>query len=269
MTGDLDDDLFPDAAFVANNSADVVLNISSTPTKLSVGAGIVAADVGRAPGTQRYSLIVAKLLSGKFVWSAMDIVTLQDSIFAEIFPLGSPVVGCYVADTYTPAVFVKSKTRPALRIFTPSADTTVLLPAGTVSAVCSLPENGTSSVFGLINNPRNAAFSVVGRNGSQTVVSSPSLDPRLKEMKLGTVPRALGQTPAPTILARIGNRPVLRVLNRSNRWRSVALPRVPLGSAYTALSGIRNGIQSYVVLQVTSRAKETSYIKVPIPPELL
>ncbi len=268
MAGDLDDDFFPEAAFVANNAAEVVLNLGTTPTKLSLnGSGVVGADVGRAPGAEKYALIVAKLLSAKFVWSAVDIVTEKATVFAEVYPLGSPVVGCYAGNTYAPAVFVKSKSRPAVRMFASPADLTVPLPAGTVTAVCGMPEGGLSSAFALVSN--SDAFYVTARNGSRTLFSSPNLDSRFRDIKLGTASRGTDRTPAPVVLARLGTKQVLRVLNRSNRWKAVPLPKVPVGSSFTALYGIRAGTSTYVVLQVMNKAKATSYVKVLVPAEML
>lgn len=269
VVGDLDDDLFPDAAFVANGAADVIINLSTSPSKLTIGSGIVGAGVGQAPGAEKYSLIIAKLLSNKFVWSAVDIVTEATTSFAEVTPQGTPVIGCYATSTYAPAVFVKSKTRPSVRIFSSLSELTISLPAGTVSAVCGVPEGGLSSVFALVKSPQNDKFSVTAKNGTRKLFSSPSLDGRLRELKLGTVPRGEELTPAPAIVARLGAKQVLRVLNRSNRWKTVSLPKLPAGSSYRALYGIRVGAASYIVLQVVDASKVTSYVKVLVPAELI
>jgi hypothetical protein len=265
----VDGDLFPDAAFVANNTADVVLNLGTTPTKLTFGASVVGADVGRAPGADKSSLIVARLLSSKYVWSAIDIVTEQAAPFAQVLPIGPAVVGCYSGNTYAPAVFIKSASRPIVRMYAASTAVNIALPAGTLSVACGTPERGVSSVFGLVRNPKTGAFSVVAKNGTLTLFSSPSLDSRFTEIRLGTVPRAAGQTPAAAVIARLGTKQGLRVLDRSRHWKGVALPRIPIGSSFTALSGVRAGSTSYIVLQVMNQSKVTTYVKVVVPPGLL
>jgi hypothetical protein len=229
----------------------------------------VGADVGRAPGAEKYSLIIAKALSNKHIWSAVDIVTEATTSFAETNQLGSPVVGCYATSTYAPAVFVKSKTRPSVRIFSSLSEISISLPAGTASAVCGVPEGGLSSVFALVKSPQTGKFNVIAKNGTRKLFSSSNLDGRFTEIKLGTVPRGDDITPAPAIIARLGTKQVLRVLNRSNRWKAVTLRKLPAGSSYRALYGIRAGTASYIILQVVDTSKVTSYVKVSVPAELL
>lgn len=264
----MDGDLFPDAAFVANNVAEVVLNVGTNPTKVTLSSSVVGAVVGRAPGSDRSSLIVARLLSSKYVWSDIDIVTEQAASFAEVLPIGPAVVGCYSDAMYAPAVFVRSKMRPTVRMFASPTTVNIALPAGTISGACGMPEGGLSSVFGLVENPETGAFRVVAKNGTRTLFSSPSLSGRLTEIKLGVVPRAAGQTPTAAVIARVGTRQVLRVLDRSNRWKVVPLPKKPIGSSFTALSGVRAGSTSYIVLQVMNKSKVTSYVKVIVPTDL-
>ena len=103
----------------------------------------------------------------------------------------------------------------------------------------------------------------------RSVFTSPNLDIRFTEIKLGTVPRGIGQTPAAAVVAKLGTKQALRVLNRSKRWKTVSLPKIPVGSSFTALYGIRAGSSSYIVLQVMNKSKITSYVKVLVPAELL
>lgn len=244
-----------------------MLNATERLTKLQIDTGATAADVGLVSG--RWPSIVVKKIDGEYVWSAVYLTgPIPLEPISKVAGAGSPVVGCYVNSVYTPASLLKSKTVALLRMYGGSATTDVPLPASVLSARCGTPESGTSSVFYLNKNAvRNTLILVVKRAGQ--VVLRSRLDSKLEDLILTVVPRAENQMPTAMVLARLGTKQVVQVLDTTKRWRSISLPAINTTSTFTGAVGIRDGSSTYLILQVTSRTKATSYVKILVPARFL
>jgi hypothetical protein len=269
VVGDVDGDLIPDAAFVAaGGSAEVVLNLATSPRKVPIDRGVLSADIGRVDG--RWSVITVKRAARDYIWSAMDMVGAASlRVFSDVVSIGQPVMGCYVNGLYTPAGYKKRKAAVVFTEYTLPAPLVVPLPITTLSVRCGTPEQDTSTIFYLSQNMKKRTLNVVGTKSGKNVLSSQRVDPKLKGITLAVVPRETNDSPTVAILARLGSKQVLQVLDRGNKWRGVALPRTTSGSSVTGLVGVRFGGQSYLVVQITSKAKVTSYMRLLVPGKYL
>lgn len=269
VAGDVDGDLIPDAAFVAaGGRAEVVLDLANAPRKVAIDSGVVAAGVGQIDG--RWSVITVKKAASDYIWSAMNVVgATAVRVFSDVVSIGQPVMGCYINDLYAAAGYKKGKAAVVFTEYTSPTPITVPLPLTTLSVRCGAPEQGTSSVFYVNENTKKRTVNVVGVKNGKNFLSSQRLDPKFKGIALAVVPRNASDSPTVAILARLGAKPVLQVLDRSNKWRSVTLPRVASGSSVTGVVGVRFGGQSYLVIQITSKGKVTSYIRLLVPGKYL
>jgi hypothetical protein len=241
-----------------------VLDLATSPRKVTVDTGIVSADIGKLDG--RWGIITVKKVASDSLWSVVNFAgRAAQQVFSDVLSIGQPVTGCYVNDLYTAAGYRKSKAAVMFTEYSAPTPAVVPLPLTTVSVKCGMPEEGTSSVFYLNQNVRKKTLNIVGIRNGKNVVSSQRLDPKLKGVIFGMVPRKAGDSPTVAILARLGSKQALQILDRTNKWRSVALPKVVAGSSVTGLVGVRFAEQSYLILQVTSRAKVTSYVRVAVP----
>lgn len=265
---DVDKDLLPDAVFTVRGTAEVVLNILNTPAKIVFGNRWLASDLGIAPGDDQHTLITVAAVKKSYRWIAKNLMTGATALVGSSTNAGSPVVGCYTANVYTPAVFVRRKGLAWLEVSSSPRPTVLKLSTRVVSVKCGPPENGTSSLFTLELDPVRKTRHVKGMQGTRVFLNSPRLSPRFTTISLHILPRESG-APTPMILAQQGNKSVIQVLTKSNKWQTLSLPALPVGSRYTDISGIRYGDSSYVVLQVTNRRKVTSYTKLEVPSSLL
>lgn len=268
ISGDLDGNLLPDAAFIAPRSvAEVVLNATDRLTKVQIDTGATAADVGSVAG--RWPSIVVKKVGGEYVWSAVYLtgpVPLEP--ISKVAGTGTPVVGCYVENVYTPASVLMNKTTALLRLYGRTAVSDVSLPTTALSVRCGPPESGTSSVFYINKNKTRNTLILVAKRAGRVVLRS-RLDSKLEDLSLTIVPRAENQMPTAMVLARLGTKQVIQVLDTTRRWRFVTMPAISATSTITGAVGIRDGASTYLILQVTSKSKVTSYIKVLIPARYL
>jgi hypothetical protein len=265
VVGDVDGDRIPDAAFVAaNGAAEVVLGLATTPRKIQVDSGVLAADIGRVDG--RWGVITVKKTANTHIWSALNLVeATAPRVLAEVSSPGQPVMGCYLDDAYVAAGYKKIKSVGMLTEYSSPTATVVPLPLATLGVRCGNLEEGDSTVFYLNQNAKKKTVTVVGVKNGKNVLTSQRVDPKLKGLMLVAVPRALHDSPTVAILARLGAKQVLQVLDSSNRWRSIALPRVDAGSSVTAMVGVRMGEQTYLVVQITGKARATSYVRLLVP----
>jgi hypothetical protein len=266
---DVDKDLLPDAVFTVRGTAEVVLNILNTPAKIVFGNRWLASDLGIAPGDDQHTLITVAAVKKSYRWIAKNLMTGATALVGSSTIAGSPVVGCYTDNVYTPAVLVRRKGLVWLELSTSPRPTVRKLSARVVSMKCGSPENGTSSLFTLELDPARKTRNVKGMKGTRVFLNSPRLSPRFTTLSLHLLPRGESGAPTPMILAQQGNKSVIQVLTKDNKWQSLSLPALPVGSRYTDISGIRYGDSSYVVLQVTNKRKVTSYTKIEVPSSLL
>jgi hypothetical protein len=67
------------------------------------------------------------------------------------------------------------------------------------------------------------------------------------------------------VFGRQGTARVVQVLAKDNLWKTIPLPAAPVGSQVTAVTGVRIGTSSYIVVQYTNAAKVTTYKAVLVP----
>jgi hypothetical protein len=268
MPGDVDGNLVPDAALLGTGSvAEVILGIDSTPTKVRMGGAALGADIGVAPGDIASSLITVSKLANTFEWSSTVVLTGATRVFKTTVATGSPVLGCYVGNTYTAASFLPGKVSSSLKFYTGNPDVVVKLPAGVVRARCGSAVNGASAVFSLVKNPKRKTMNVVAKAGAVPIFTSPPIDKKLSSqgMLLGIVPRGAGEQPTVMILARKGKAQVLVVRDKTNKWKTIVVPGIPKGSTPTSFTSVRVGSITYIIVQLTDKAKATSYKSVVVP----
>jgi hypothetical protein len=268
VAGDIDDDDLPDVAFVGSgSSADVVVNIGDTPTKITVAGPFLGTDIGIPPSGSASKLISVSKPAKSFVWSATDVLSGNTESFKTTIGTGTPVMGCYVDGTYTAASFTFSRVTSTMKLFTGSPDTVVRFPTGVLLARCGSPVDGKSAVFSLVQKRWRKTLNVVGKVGARQVLRTSNLSTRLSAtgIILIPVPRASGVHPTVAVIARQGKSRVMQLSDRSNRWQTITVPNVPPGHIPTAAVGVRIGDSTYIVVQITSPAKETSYRTVVVP----
>jgi hypothetical protein len=268
VAGDIDDDDLPDVAFVGSgSSADVVVNIGDTPTKITVPGPFLGTDIGIPPNGSASKLISVSKPAKSFVWSATDVLSGNTESFKTTIGTGTPVMGCYVDGTYTAASFTFSRVTSTMKLFTGSPDTVVRFPTGVLLARCGSPVDGKSAVFSLVQKRWRKTLNVVGKVGARQVLRTSNLSTRLSAtgIILIPVPRASGVHPTVAVIARQGKSRVMQLSDRSNRWQTITVPNVPPGHIPTAAVGVRIGDSTYIVVQITSPAKETSYRTVVVP----
>lgn len=235
---------------------------------MQVDTGVLAVDIGKWQG--RWPIITVKRVADRYVWTALQLMGLSvPSTFASVSLIGTPLVGCYYQDVYTPASFLKTTEGGYVTLFRIGGDEIQTFSKGTLSVRCGMPEGGTSSLFSLRRSPTRGTFNVVVRRGGVVILWSPRLDSSLSDPMLSVVPRGAGESPTALIIGTIDRQQRMFLLTRANKWRSVEMPRIDSTSKVTAAVGVRQGLSTVIVLQVTSRAKTTSYVKVVVPDRLL
>ena len=269
VEGDIDGDLVADAAFVGvRGGAEVVLHAEGSLRKIQVDTKAVAIDIGRVDSG--WGIVTVKKASTKYLW---NVVSLSGSIpyrqFASINALGEPVVGCYIDNNYTPTVFNTSKNALSFTSNGKFLTKGLPVPSTAIEVRCAAPQDGTSAVFYLNESKNRKTLNVVAKKGGLTLLSSPRIDSRCANVIFGIVPRREGQLATASILARVGSKQVLQILDSANQWRTLSVPALPSGSSITRVAGVRHGLTSYLVLQITSKSKVTSYQNMPIPGEWL
>ena len=270
MPGDIDDDLLPDAAFVGlRGEGEVVLNVTSKPTKVGLRRIVSAVDIGYPPGMLDPQVIIAQKTQKFFKWSWLDLMTDRTTRFATVSGRGKPVVGCYINNRYTASAFIRSKTSAQLIAYLARGDYVVNVPKSTQSARCGPPLGGTSSVYYMQYDKRRKTYTLYGKNGARQILASPRLDRRVRTPIFGIIPREPLQRPTLWVLARVGKSQELRVLDRFNKWIKLSLPRVPVGSRIASIVAVQNETRTFFVFQMTNRKRETSYVSVPIAADLL
>jgi len=270
VPGDLDEDLAADAAFVSPSGlAEIVVNLATAPTKVTVPGATMLAWIGRPVGAAKSYLITATKSESGVAWKKTDFMTGEGEIFGNTKKTGVPLPGCYASNNFVPATFVRGKKLSTVIMSVDGSDKTVKLPAGAVSAKCGEPVAGQSAIFSLVVNPGKNTANVVGWWGSSTVLTSTKIDSKLKGLVLGTVPRADGLQPTVFVLGRLGRSQVLAVYSQAKTWVPLAVPDIPKGSTVSAASAVRLGSASFMVIQLTDRARDTSYRAITIPEELL
>jgi hypothetical protein len=265
----VDGDNAADASFVApGGAAEVVLKVQESLKKVQVDAGVLAVDIGKWQG--RWPIITVKRNADRYVWTALQLMGLSTpSTFASVSLMGTPLVGCYYQDVYTPASYVRTATGGYVTLFRIDGDEIQRLPKGTLGVRCGMPEGGTSSLFYLRQSQTRRTVNLVVRRGGVIVLSSPRLEPNFDDLILSVVPRGAGESPTALVIGTLERQQKMFLLSRANRWRMIEMPRIESGSRVTAAVGVRQGLSTVIVVQVTSRAKTTSYVKVVVPDRLL
>jgi hypothetical protein len=87
----------------------------------------------------------------------------------------------------------------------------------------------------------------------------------IEGLQLALVPRQANIQPRPMVFGRQGTARVLQLLAKDNLWKTIPLPAAPAGSLVTAVTGVRIGTSSYIVVQYTNAAKVTAYKAVLVP----
>jgi hypothetical protein len=113
-------------------------------------------------------------------------------------------------------------------------------------------------------------MNVVMLQGAARLIDK-ALDTRygLEGLQLALVPRGKDIQPRPVIFGRQGTARVLQVLAKDNLWKTIPIPTAPAGALPTAVTGVRIGTSSYIVVQYTKAAKITSYKAVLVPAAFL
>jgi len=248
---------------------EIVVNLGKTPAKIKLTGATKAADIGTVGGASTPVLITAAKAGKQLEWRWSNIQTGASTLLMSIPGAGVPVVGCYVNNTYTPAMFVKGDSSQKIKLYSANTPAEIELPEGTVMVRCGAPVNGKSAMFSLVQSSDRRTSTVVGKSGSVVIGKSKRIDPGLNVLSLGIVPRARGQQPTAMILVRQGRTRLVQVLNRSNKWTTVSIPNIPAGSVITNIVGVRLGDTTYIVTQVTDMAKSTSYRVVVVPASTL
>lgn len=274
VLGDIDGDQVPDVALLGSDRvAEVVVQVDRSPTKVRMGGASLAVDVGLAPGDVMSSPITVVKVGKALQWRSTGFLSGVTRIFQTTIGKGSPVVGCYRSNIYTPSMLLQAGTTKILQFFTGPSNITVKVPLGTVSARCGMPVKGTSAVLFLVNNARRQTMNVVAKAGDARIFSSrrlpKTINLKTKGIQLGIVPRDPGQHSTAMLLANAGKTRVLLVRDASNKWQTISLPDIPVGSKPTGITGMRYGQNSYIVVQITNSARESSYKSILVPPEFL
>lgn len=230
---------------------------------------VAAADIGYPPGSQQPSVIIAERQEKKMVWSSLDTNSDLATAFATVSSKGKPVIGCYIDNTYSAASFIRSKTSAQVKVYRAAGDYVLTVPKTTTSARCGPPVSGRSAVYYQIRNPKRNTFKFFAKLGARQVLATRALNPRLRRPIFGIIPREPLQRSTLWVLARLGRKQKLYVLDRFNKWIQVSGPPVPKGSKITAIVAVQGTTQTFMVFQITNQKRESSYISVPIAADLL
>jgi hypothetical protein len=235
---------------------------------VQVDTKAIAADIGKIDGN--WSVVVVKKTGAKHVWS---FISLNNAIVTKELGVISgskiPVVGCYLDDMYALATFNQVKNSVALTNYSSGETQSASTPSNTLSVRCGTPQNGTSAFFYLKESPARKTRNVVAKYQGKTVLSSPRLDTKLTNVTFGVVPRGEGRIPTAMVTGKIDSKQVVQLLDSTNKWRTIPVPSLAVGDTISGAVGIRHGSSSFILIQVTNKARATSYIRVPIAEQLL
>lgn len=257
-------------AFVSpDQSAEIVLNITTLPTKIRAGRPVDGAQIAKLPSAARSSLITVTLVNGQFMWRSTDLITGRIQLFRSTPGVGTPVLGCYTDSALVPASVIAKGTVKTLRLFAQGGDTVLKLPKGSILARCSGAVKGYSTVFSLVSRGAKKGSLIIATNNGKFVMASPRIDPKMLRIKIGVVPRVAGQQPTVALLGVRSRAPVLQLLDGNKKWRDMTLPRIGAGSTFGGLVAVRIAGRTYLVLQVVAKDRSTTYRSVLVPEEML
>lgn len=195
----------------------------------------------------------------------MNLVTGNTEVFSVVPGRGKSVQGCYYSNRYSAAAYVVGKRATTLRVYTGEPDVIFKLPVGVQEARCGPPINGNSSVYSLVSSLGGRVTNVVGFEGDKRILNSPRIDKRYTDISLGVIPRSLGQQATVMVLAAMGERQVVEVLDAKNAWRRVRLPDIAAGARFSDFGAVQVDAQTFIVLQVTTATNQSVYRSVLIP----
>ena len=244
-----------------------MLGLNSTPTKFRIPGTVLGADIGNVSGVPGTSLVTVIKSGTQYAWRYQTGLAVVPKVFKSITGNGTIVVGCYRSNAYTAAVLLIGATSRTLRLFSSPSDVVINLPATASLAVCGPPVSGASAVFFVERNSGTpVTVDIVMLQGAVRVIDK-RIDTKygLEGLQLALVPRGKDIQPRPVIFGRQGTARVLQVLAKDNLWKTIPIPTAPAGALPTAVTGVRIGTSSFIVLQYTTAAKVTSYRAVLVP----
>jgi hypothetical protein len=266
--GDINNDKIPDAAFlVPGGVGEVVLGINATPTKFRIPGRVLGTDIGNVTGVPGPSLVTVIKSGSQYAWRYQTGLSIVPKVFKSIPGAGTVVVGCYRNNAYAAAVLLAGTTSRSLRLFSGAPDVVINLPATASLSVCGPPVSGSSAVFFVERKAGTPIkMHVVMLQGAARVIDK-LIDTKygIEGLQLALVPREANSQPRPMVFGRQGTARVVQVLAKDNLWKTIKLPAAPVGSQVTAVTGVRIGTSSYIVVQYTNAAKVTTYKAVLVP----
>ena len=244
-----------------------MLGINATPTKFRIPGTVLGADIGNVTGVPGNSLVTVIKSGSQYAWRYQTGLSIVPKVFKSIPGTGTVVVSCYRNNAYTAAVLLASAKSRTLRLFSGSPDVVINLPAAATLAMCGPPVSGASAVFFVERKAGTPVkMNVVMLQGAARVIDK-IIDTKygVEGLQLALVPRGATLHPRPMVFGRQGTARVLQLLAKDNLWKTIPLPAAPAGSQVTAVTGVRIGTSSYIVVQYTNAAKVTTYKAVLVP----
>ena len=244
-----------------------MLGINATPTKFRIPGTVLGADIGNVTGVPGNSLVTVIKSGSQYAWRYQTGLSIVPKVFKSIPGTGTVVVGCYRNNAYAAAVLLAGTTSRTLRLFSGSPDVVINLPAAATLAMCGPPVSGASAVFFVERKAGTPVkMNVVMLQGAARVIDK-IIDTKygVEGLQLALVPRGATLHPRPMVFGRQGTARVLQLLAKDNLWKTIPLPAAPAGSQVTAVTGVRIGTSSYIVVQYTNAAKVTAYKAVLVP----
>lgn len=195
----------------------------------------------------------------------MNLVTGITEVFSVVPMRGKSVQGCYYSNRYSAAAYVVGRRSTTLRVYTGEPDVVFKLPVGVEEARCGPPINGNSSVYSLVSSGAARANNVVGFEGDKRILNSPRINKRYTDISLGVIPRSVGQQATVMILATMGDRQFVEVLDAKNTWRRIRMPDIAAGARISDFGAVQVDTKTFVVLQITTATNQSVYKSVLVP----
>ncbi len=267
--GDLDGDGSPDLAFVKpGGEVEVIFNLTKQQNRMSLPFKVMGVDVGVPAIGFSPSLITASKVGNLIQWQSTILDQNRTQVFATVPSEGIPVMGCYLFGQYAPATFLNKKSSQSLRLRNSTADVAVGLPKGTSLVKCGPPIDGSSVVFALVSDTKKKPVALVARTVKKQLWKI-KLEPGFQRAAFGAIPLMSTRSFSVWMVAQKGKNLVLQVLGSKRKWTVIPLTFLAPGSKVSSAGAISFIEGTYLVLQITSRTKETSYQVILLPPIVL
>lgn len=266
---DVDQDGSPDVVFVNQQSVDVGLKVFTDATKVTLPYSVIGADIGRLSAVTSPKIILVRRASRALHWSTLDVFTEVEEPFASIAGAQTPVLGCYIGESYAPSSFVQKQTRSYVESVVQNSLRRVAIPPASLLPRCGPGRSDKSAVYYMIRSAKRKTYSLFGRDRAGNILSTKRLKPRARRPIFGIVPRNQGRRASLWVLFRLGEKQQLQVLNRNDRWTKIPAVALSRGSRIRTVRAVTNSSQVMLVLQIIDDAGNTSLTSVPIPEGVL